>query len=670
MKKLLFPIFILTTFTVFPQTKYLIYFKDKGIEKGQSLNKTETTYQSAVNLLSSRAIERRRKVMGNNYITYEDFPIKSDYMNKIESIGIKIDNKLRWFNAVSAYLNSDQLNQVTSLPFVDHVSPVKVLYFRKTKLDAPVKSLQKISSTKDTSYGPSYDEYNLSDIPQARDKGIDGKSVIIGILDDGFMWKSHESLASRDVIAEYNFVFHDTSTAPQFGDAAESGQHGTFVFSLIGGYKPGKIIAPAYDAKFILAKTEDDRSESHIEEDNYAAALQWMESLGVDLTTSSLGYNVFDDSTYSYTYSDMDGKSTIVTKAADLAFQRGVLVFTAAGNEGDDSWKYVDAPADGFNVIAVGAVDSYNEVASFSSRGPTYDGRIKPDVVALGVNNYGADVANGYSAYDYGDGTSFATPIAAGIGAMLLSVYPEISNVQARNIILQSAENSQAPNNDIGYGLISAVNVLSFPVIDSTAEGYLVNKIFFDENNGLDTIDTNSVEIHFDNYHPSMEEKMLYDGKLKYTSKLSGTSLYPSTSLFYFTYSDNVGNNYRDPNGSEDYSVNYGSTTITFITAPQVNNTHPDELEQNYPNPFNLSKDKNTEIQYGVLIEGHVDLIIYNSLGEKIKQLVNTNDKPGFYTVYWDGNNEKGYICASGVYLCFLKESVEGTYVKKMIFLK
>ncbi len=254
--------------------------------------------------------------------------------------------------------------------------------------------------------------------------------------------------------------------------------HGTYVFSIIGGYKDSVLIGASYGSSFILAKTEDIRSETHVEEDNYAAALEWMENLGVDVTSSSLGYNTFTSGT-SYTYADMNGKTTIVTRAAELAFQRGVVTITAAGNEGNTKWRYIIAPADGFNTMAVGAVNSDNIVAAFSSRGPTYDGRIKPDVVAMGVNVYGAST-NGPDLYTYGSGTSSATPIAGGIAGLLLSAFPHLSNVQVRDIFHETSDNSEDPDNDRGYGLLSAAKAISFPNLQNLNGNYILHKAFID----------------------------------------------------------------------------------------------------------------------------------------------------------------------------------------------
>ena len=165
-----------------------------------------------------------------------------------------------------------------------------------------------------------------------------------------------------------------------------------------------------------------------------------MEGYGVDVTSSSLGYSIFDPSTFSYTYRDMDGKTTIVTRAAELSFNRGVVTVTSAGNEGNFSWFYITAPADGINTLGIGAVDNNNEVAGFSSRGPSSDGRIKPDVAAQGVGVYGAS-AGIFNGYVYRNGTSVAAPIASGIAALLLSAHPHLLNSQVRNILFETSDN-------------------------------------------------------------------------------------------------------------------------------------------------------------------------------------------------------------------------------------
>ncbi len=645
---------------VYSQSKYLIYFKDKTISKINSLNKSSAIYQEALSQLSERAIERREKVMpADKIITYEDLPIRKDYIAQLENLGIKIENKLNWFNAVSAYLTEDQKNKIEEFSFVKEIDLVRILKFNPEKMEV-MHQLKKIGNNfSQIDYGPAYGQLKLSDIPIVHSKGINGKGVIIGILDNGFHWRDHESLVNKKIIGEYNFVFHDSSTAPQPGDSPESGLHGTYVFSILGGYKDSSLIGAAYNASFILAKTEDDRSESHIEEDNYAAALEWMEGLGVDITTSSLGYNIFDDTTYSYTYKDMDGKTTICAKAVELAFQRGVLTFTAAGNEGNQAWYYIDTPADGLHIIAVGAVDANNKVAYFSSHGPTYDGRIKPDVVAQGVNVYGAAVAIGYNAYDYNDGTSAATPIASGCGALLLSAFPYLTNVQARNILLETADNYATPNNDRGYGLISAEKAIEFPNISDSSNNFNINKIFFSQNG----IQSNSAEIHYSTNDTNfVTSNLSYDGSLKYyytmPQLINGQII-----NFYFTYSDTIGNNLREPS-SGYYNFKYGQLNIasgTLKNSIEFNNV----LSNNYPNPFSST----TNISFISKGNEIAKLVILNAIGQTVKILFNGVSEAGINTLTWDGKSDRGIKCASGVYYYILTLGGKN-YGNKMVLVK
>ena len=651
MKKIILLVLVIVPLT-YCQTKYLIYFKDKGIIPGNALQKTSVFYKEALGTLTPRCIARREKVMSPNHlVTYADIPVKADYITAIKNLGVKIENKLNWFNAVSAYLTANQIAKILQLPFVDKVIPVKIF---NIKPNIPVQGSNNYTMSKAFSsgdYGRSYPQYELCDIPAVQAKGINGKGVVIGILDDGFMWKTHESLEARKVLSEYNYVFHTTSTAPQRGDASNSGYHGTYVFSILAGYKDSSIIGPAYNASFILAKTEDDRSESHIEEDNYAAALEWMEGQGVDITTSSLGYNIFDDTTYSYTYQDLNGNTTIVTKAVNLAFQRGVLTFTAAGNEGNNSWKYVDAPADAFNVIAVGAVYNDNIIAPFSSRGPTYDGRIKPDVVAQGVNVYGAN-ASASDAYYYEDGTSAATPIASGIGALLLSAFPNLTNVQARNILLETSDNYSNPNNDIGYGLLSAKKALSFPNLYQTNNIIQVNKIFFPQNGIIPG--TASINYAIDNFNFT-NSALSYDDTLKYNYQFPSLQIGQKV-YFYFTYNDSLGNSVREPLNNY-YSFTVGGL-IDSIGLSDESSVGTKPLSQNFPNPFS----KTTKIEFNA--NSNVSLTIYNTIGQRVKTFYSPQSP-----VTWNGISDNGATCASGVYIYVLNADGK-VYANKMMFVK
>ncbi len=567
-------------------------------------------------------------------------------------MGIKIVNELDWFNAVSAYLDDTQKKPAENLPFVKKIIPVKVLSFKNSQ---PVNNrLVKSVSTAELGYGISYEQLALSDVPAVHSKGIKGEGIIIGVLDTGFDWKYHEALKNADVLDEYDFVFHDSVTANQGEDVPGQDSHGTFVFSIISAYKDSTMIGASYGSSFILAKTEDIRSETHIEEDNYAAALEWMENLGVDVTSSSLGYNEFTSGD-SYTYADMNGHTAIVTRAAELAFQRGVVTISAAGNEGNNKWHYIIAPADGFNTIAVGAVNANNLVAPFSSRGPTYDGRIKPDVVALGVDVFGVST-NGITRYTYGNGTSSATPIVGGIAGLLLSAFPHLSNVQVRDIFHETSGNAETPDNDRGYGLLSAAKAISFPNLQNLNGNYILHKAF------IDSLNAGDVRLHYSTDNSNFSEAdMNSENAFAFKTQMPSFSLNQEVN-FYFTFTDENGNMHRDPQG-RNYSMRYGDLKISLNIALSAPADYV--LSNNYPNPFNSS----TTISF--ISEGTfpAELVIYDALGRKVKTLFNGTAFTGTNRLSWDGRTSRGLQAASGIY--FYSLNLNGkVYSKKMLFLK
>lgn len=658
-------LFLVAAISLFAQNqqKYFIYFKDKGIDNGVTLNKELPQYKTALNLLSEKAIERREKAKNSSdIIDYTDIPVYSDYISQLEQLGIKISNKLDWFNAVSAYLTTEQVNQVKFKPFVSSVEKVKTLYKKNPdKLSDKSLSQQLVPTIIDSSdYGASYKQNNLSDIIQVHNMNITGEGVIIGVLDSGFDWKNNNALKNMNIIKEYDFVFGDNITANQDGDKTSQHDHGTYVLSIIGGYEPNMMIGVAYKSKFILAKTEDVRSETKIEEDNFAAALQWMENLGVDIVTSSLGYNEFDDGV-AYIYNDMNGNTTIITKASELAFSKGVVTITSAGNEGDKSWRYITAPADGKNIISVGAVSYENLLAAFSSRGPSSDGRIKPEVTAQGVSVFGVAAYN--NAYQFNSGTSCAAPIVAGIASLLLNAYPDLTNTQVRSIILESGKNASTPNNEIGYGLLSALHAVCFPNIVSDGNSYVIRKRFSNSD-----IQENSVVIKYQLKGDSLHTE--------YLNRNSSTNIYqflvPSFEngkiiSFSYSYKDSNGNVYNEPeNGT--FKFKYGFS-IVANKIPLSEDAETEEnvnlISQNYPNPF---KDK-TNIDFNVSSNRDVKITIYNVLGEKVIDLFNGLANEGLNTITWNGRDSKNYICSSGVYIITIKNGSK-VEAKKMILLK
>lgn len=641
------------------QSKYFVFFKDKG--NRAALNKISREEISS--LLSSQTIERRKRIFGeNDFLRYEDLPPDSSYVNKLESMGVKIVHQLKWFNAVSCYMNEGMLEEIKALDFVDSIQKVKSYKFSYPVQDKQLSGKAIAKSQFNEDYGYSLKQNLLSHIPYLHDLGITGKGVVVGLLDTGFRYKDNPSLKYVDVLAERDFIQNDniTENEPSKGDASNQDRHGTAVLSIIAGYDPGNQIGPAYEASYLLAKTEYVPSETHLEEDNYAAGVEWLEANGAFIISSSLGYNIFDKPESSYLFEDMNGETTIVARALNKAFEFGVATFTSAGNEGATSWgaEFGDnlygkivSPADAFNVIAVGAVDDSNRVAGFSSRGPTADGRIKPELVAMGS---GVSYATS-SGYFTGNGTSFSAPITAGIAALLKSFYPHLTNAQIRHIMLESGDNASSPNNERGWGLISALRAVNFPNLNRISNSYILNKTFFDT---LD-YEISNPEIHYstDNmnfsvYKLTKNEKNVYQFQLPFLSDGEVLS-------FYYTYEAN-GQQIRVPS-SAYYKIQYGKLNVGYNLSFEER-TLPDEftLLQNYPNPFNAE----TNIEFALTEAANIDLSIYNLLGQRIFTLYSGELYEGWHKFKWNGISNNNLNAASGLYFCRLQVNGKQKVIK------
>lgn len=510
MKNLLF-LSLLSVFFLIPvaaQENYMVFLKDKGFSG--SFSPGSQIWNLTAASLSSESIMRRIKNLGTtSFISEEDIPVSNSYISRLELAGAKVRWILKWFDCVSVSADKKTIEKIENLDFVKNVRPVikiKVpLEFRNTLNPLDEELLASLNSTSGSPasllntpfslpsgqsdrseedaklYGGSYIQYRISDVPDVNRMGAKGKGVRIGVLDSGFDWQRHEALKTRKVIAEYDFVKKDNVTANQDGDPAGQHGHGTFCFSVCGGFMEGKLVGPSHEAEFVLAKTETTEFERMVEEDNYAAAIQWMDSIGVDITTSSLGYTVFDDATYRY--EDLTGETAICTKAINYAFSKGILTFTASGNSAGDPWFYVSTPGDGYQALAIGAVTKNREIADFSSGGPTADGRIKPDFSAAGVSVFGA-LASSKNKFERSNGTSAATPIAAGIGGQLLSLFPHLKNTQARFILRYTSDQRLLADNLYGYGLVSALEAATHPNLEMMKNGDIkLHKRFKDEVN-------------------------------------------------------------------------------------------------------------------------------------------------------------------------------------------
>ncbi len=620
-----------------------IFFKDKGGESSL-LNLPEM-------VVSNKSLKRRGKVLPqNSLISIEDLPVNSAYVDELAETGFKLKQKSKWFNGVSGYLKKSRIPQIEALSFVKHLDVVEKL--RKDYEQPSDNSVLKQTSEGGEfllNYGSSLTQNQQINVTALHTLGYYGQGVTICVMDAGFNRLSHEAFASMNIIAAWDFVNND----PGVGDSTDmgTGTHGTQTLSTIGGYKDGQIIGPAFQSNFILAKTENTDSETPIEEDNWIAALEWADSIGVDVTSTSLGYTDFDPPFTSYTWQTMDGNTARITIAADLAVKKGIVVLNSAGNDYDNAThNTLGAPADGDSVIAVGAVTSSGVRSSFSSVGPTVDGRIKPDIMAMGSS---VRVASPYgnTSYTYSSGTSFSCPLAAGAAALVLCYNPYLTPMQVREALRMTASRHTTPDKYYGWGIINAYEAANyFPVpvelISFTAER---------EGGSVILRWSTSSEKNNSGFEVERKAKGSSWSKIGFV-KGSGTI----TEKMNYTFTDNLplqtSSVYRlkqvDFDGTYEYSkeVNVQKITLNEFT-----------LYQNYPNPFNPV----TNIKYAVPGGGApIMLKVYNLIGKEVAVLVNEFKESGEYTVQFDASS-----LSAGVYFYTLSA---GQYksTKKFILMK
>ncbi|MDG2455799.1 MAG: S8 family peptidase [Bacteroidia bacterium] len=369
--------------------------------------------------------------------TGEDYfatAVCKEYIAQLKQNGATVTGTSKWLNAVC--VPTTDVNKLVALACVAHIAPLAQYRRNEERIH------------EDFSYGQGDWQLEMLHLDAYHTLGYTGKGVTLGIFDGGF-WKV-DSLpifntfwAKNQIKATYDFVDNDTLRY-------DESTHGMQVLALAGINYTDSMVGAAPDANFVLARTEDTYSEKHIEELNWLKAMEWADSIGVDIIHSSLGYSLFDDLQGNYSYQDMDGKSTIITIAAEAASKRGIFITNSAGNSGDDPWFHITAPCDGKSVLCIGAVDSFEVITDFSSRGPTADNRFKPDVVAMGRNN---TIPNADGILERGSGTSFSGPLIAGMVACLKQAHPDKSNAQLFEAILLSSNRYTAPNNAYGFGL-------------------------------------------------------------------------------------------------------------------------------------------------------------------------------------------------------------------------
>jgi hypothetical protein len=396
--------------------------------------------------LSQRSIERRKRQ--HISIDETDLPVSPVYLDSLKKRGLEIVHTSKWLNGVTVKTADTVLIQkIATLPFVASVQltkPANILKSKNNKFNDEVENTEYDPAK----YGTAIDQLTQLKGQYLHRQGFRGKGIQIAILDAGFL--NANTIAAFDSLRNSDRILGTRDFVDPKSDIYKQNYHGMSVLSCMGGNLPGSLIGTAPDASFYLIRSEDVTTEYLIEEDNWVAAAEYADSLGVDVINSSLGYNLFDDPKMNHTYNDLNGKKTRVTQGANMAFQKGILVFSSAGNEGSKTWKHIIAPADGENVIGVAAVDNTGAWATFSSVGPAFGGAIKPNVAAMGS---GTTLALSNGTIGYANGTSFSSPVLAGMGACLLQANPYAGVKMAKLAIEQSANQYNKPDSLLGYGI-------------------------------------------------------------------------------------------------------------------------------------------------------------------------------------------------------------------------
>ena len=399
--------------------------------------------------LSQRSIDRRLKQ--NIAIDETDLPISQDYLDSLKNRGLEISLTSKWLNGVTVRTNDTALiRKIAALQFVTEVELTRPANIQKSANLKFNKEEETNATYNPVNYGTAISQLTQLNGEYLHKQGFRGKGIQIAVLDAGFL--NVNEIPAFDSLRNSGRLLGIRDFVDPKSDFYQQYYHGMSVLSCMGGNLPGSFIGTAPDASFYLFRTEDEATEYLIEEDNWVAAAELADSLGVDVINSSLGYSIFKDPKMNHSYTDMDGKTTRVTQGANMAFQKGILVFNSAGNEGDvnDPWRYIIAPADGDNVIAVGAVDMNGKRASFSSVGPAFGGAVKPNVAARGSSTF-LTISDG--TLGFANGTSFSSPVLAGMGACLLQANPEANVIQVRMAIEQSSSQYLLPDSLLGYGI-------------------------------------------------------------------------------------------------------------------------------------------------------------------------------------------------------------------------
>ncbi len=444
MKKFVLFVIISLSFTAFSQEEDAwVYFTSKP--------SAATFLSNPLSMLTQRSLDRR--ILQNIPLDNKDVPVEQNYIDQVEnSSGITVYAKSKWLNAIHVRGTQPQIQALLLLSFVDRIDFANRLLNLAPRLNQEPNKIKKVNKIFESeiifNYGNSANQIQMLNGHLLHQDNFTGSGKIIAVMDGGFPGVNTATTFARlrnnnKILGGYDYVNRNSNFYTGIN-------HGTLVLSTMGGFKDGQLVGTAPDASYYLFITEDGVNEWPLEESLWVEAAEEADRLGVDIINTSLGYTEFDNPDYNHTYADMNGQTTFISRGVNEAFSRGIICVNSAGNSGTSDWFYISAPADALHALAIGAVNASGELVGFSSRGPSADGRIKPDVCAQGG---AAVVSNQSGTITTASGTSFSSPITAGMIASLWQALPNKTNAQIVQLVKESSSQYLNPDNELGYGI-------------------------------------------------------------------------------------------------------------------------------------------------------------------------------------------------------------------------
>ncbi len=587
---------ILVQATFAQVNRYMVYFTDKA--------NVQYTTEKPEEFLSERAITRRANQ--NIDIRSEDLPVDPNYISQIHEAGAEIFYKSKWLNAVLIQLDESLLGTLKQLDFIDSVHYVapgsKLGENARTKKKKQTLSTSKVAGKNTTI------QNELIGANKMHLEGYRGEDMQIAVFDAGFIGTNTSPFlakmrdegrlkVTRDFVNGGNEIYKHSS-------------HGTLVLSCMAADQDD-IIGTAPSANYYLFVTEDVSSEYRIEEYNWIFAAEWADSAGVDIINTSLNYYDFDDEAMNYTYEQMNGETAIITLGAKLAFETGMLIVCSAGNEGNNAWQHIAPPADAENALAIGAIDTDVSLASFSSIGPTADGRIKPELVAVGQNTVIGDPGGNIVE---SNGTSFSAPLVAGLAAGFWQANPHLSNIEVRDYLIRSGHLHHVRSNTMGSGYprfdqanttyIDLSNAVIKSTGNTTAIHLIADKPFHNDGELLITLSGSDAQSGQDFITDPVSEQGMITLPISQGNDTVTWTIDDLGINTYYSLSFTVSHAPSQVKFEEDN--NFLLVTLSNGTILAINDMHNEALDfQLYPNPvtnselflsFNDSKYANREL--------------------------------------------------------------------------